>query len=243
MTARQVYLPAGELVRLVHGRGALDGGRSYVVAPTPMDRIPLYARGGAVIPMWPEAPPSTDGYHPDRRRAAPVRAAGRRHYAVAAAGGRRPHLRRPRRARLPTTFTVTRSATADAARPRSTATATPSSRAAPSGSSSTERSPTSLATAAWTCRPPMAGSCCPTLGGTSRSSSPPDPPEPARLGEPGPLCRYDQPTHQGAPKRAGAPRRTGGRRTPPPWLFPRWGRHPARRAPTQPGRHHPRRSV
>ena len=29
-----------------------------------MDRIPLYARGGAVIPMWPEAPPSTDGYHP-----------------------------------------------------------------------------------------------------------------------------------------------------------------------------------
>jgi len=29
-----------------------------------MDRIPLYARGGAVIPMWPEAPPSTAGYHP-----------------------------------------------------------------------------------------------------------------------------------------------------------------------------------
>ncbi len=29
-----------------------------------MDRIPLFARGGAVIPMWPQAPPSTDGYHP-----------------------------------------------------------------------------------------------------------------------------------------------------------------------------------
>jgi alpha-glucosidase len=29
-----------------------------------MDRIPIYARGGAVIPMWPEAPPSTAGYHP-----------------------------------------------------------------------------------------------------------------------------------------------------------------------------------
>jgi alpha-glucosidase len=29
-----------------------------------MDSIPIYARGGAVIPMWPEAPPSTAGYHP-----------------------------------------------------------------------------------------------------------------------------------------------------------------------------------
>jgi len=29
-----------------------------------MDRIPLYARGGTVIPMWPEAPASTAGYHP-----------------------------------------------------------------------------------------------------------------------------------------------------------------------------------
>ena len=29
-----------------------------------MDRIPLYARGGAVIPMWTDAPASTDGYHP-----------------------------------------------------------------------------------------------------------------------------------------------------------------------------------
>jgi alpha-glucosidase len=28
-----------------------------------MDRIPLYARGGAVIPMWPDAPASTAGYH------------------------------------------------------------------------------------------------------------------------------------------------------------------------------------
>ena len=29
-----------------------------------MDHIPIYARGGSVIPLWPEAPPSTDGYHP-----------------------------------------------------------------------------------------------------------------------------------------------------------------------------------
>ena len=30
-----------------------------------MERIPVYARGGAVIPMWPQAPPSTAGHHPD----------------------------------------------------------------------------------------------------------------------------------------------------------------------------------
>jgi alpha-glucosidase len=29
-----------------------------------MDRIPLYARAGAVIPCWTQAPPSTAGYHP-----------------------------------------------------------------------------------------------------------------------------------------------------------------------------------
>jgi alpha-glucosidase len=29
-----------------------------------MERIPMYARGGAVIPMWSDAPASTAGYHP-----------------------------------------------------------------------------------------------------------------------------------------------------------------------------------
>jgi alpha-glucosidase len=29
-----------------------------------MDRIPIYARGGAVIPTWPKAPASTAGHHP-----------------------------------------------------------------------------------------------------------------------------------------------------------------------------------
>jgi alpha-glucosidase len=61
-TARQVYLPAGSWYDW-HTGEQLDGAR-YVITPTPMDRIPLYARGGAVIPMWPEAPPSTAGYHP-----------------------------------------------------------------------------------------------------------------------------------------------------------------------------------
>jgi alpha-glucosidase len=61
-TARQVYLPPGRWYDW-HTGEALDGGR-FVIAPTPMDRIPVYARGGAVIPLWPEAPPSTAGYHP-----------------------------------------------------------------------------------------------------------------------------------------------------------------------------------
>jgi alpha-glucosidase len=61
-TARQVYLPAGDWYDW-HSGELLRGGR-FVIAQTPMDRIPLYARAGAVIPMWPEAPPSTDGYHP-----------------------------------------------------------------------------------------------------------------------------------------------------------------------------------
>jgi len=62
MTARQVYLPAGGWYDWFTDEPHV--GRSYVIAPTPMDRIPLYARAGSVVPMWPEAPPSTDGYHP-----------------------------------------------------------------------------------------------------------------------------------------------------------------------------------
>jgi alpha-glucosidase len=61
-TARQVYLPEGDWHDW-HTGERLDGPR-YVLAPTPMDRIPIYARGGAVIPMWPQAPPSTAGHHP-----------------------------------------------------------------------------------------------------------------------------------------------------------------------------------
>lgn len=62
VTSRQVYLPAGEWYDWHTGQ-RLAGGR-FVVAPTPMDRIPLYARAGAVVPMWPEAPASTSGHHP-----------------------------------------------------------------------------------------------------------------------------------------------------------------------------------
>ena len=62
-TARHVYLPAGRWYDW-HTGEPHDGGR-FLLVPTPRDRIPLYARGGAVIPMWPDAPPSTAGYHPD----------------------------------------------------------------------------------------------------------------------------------------------------------------------------------
>ncbi|MFL6134500.1 MAG: TIM-barrel domain-containing protein, partial [Nocardioidaceae bacterium] len=62
-TSRQVYLPSGDWYDW--HTGELLAGRQFVVAPTPLDRIPIYARGGAVIPMWPEAPRSTDGYHPE----------------------------------------------------------------------------------------------------------------------------------------------------------------------------------
>ncbi|MBA2561017.1 MAG: DUF4968 domain-containing protein [Propionibacteriales bacterium] len=62
VTARQVYLPAGTWYDWHSGE--LVGDSGFQLVPTPMDRIPLYARGGAVIAMWPEAPPSTAGYHP-----------------------------------------------------------------------------------------------------------------------------------------------------------------------------------
>jgi alpha-glucosidase len=61
-TARQVYLPAGTWYDWTSGE--VHTGPSYVVAATPMSSIPVYARGGAVIPMWPEAPASTAGYQP-----------------------------------------------------------------------------------------------------------------------------------------------------------------------------------
>jgi alpha-glucosidase len=61
-TARQVYLPAGDWYDW--HTGELVGGKRFLTVPTPLDRIPIYARGGAVIPMWPEAPDSTSDYHP-----------------------------------------------------------------------------------------------------------------------------------------------------------------------------------
>ncbi len=61
-TARQVYLPDGDWYDWRTDEAY--GGRRFLVAPTPMDAIPLYARAGAVVPMWPTAPASTAGHHP-----------------------------------------------------------------------------------------------------------------------------------------------------------------------------------
>jgi alpha-glucosidase len=62
VTARQVYLPSG--CWYDWHTGAVHAGRRFVVAETPVDRIPIYARGGAVIPQWSQIPASTSGYHP-----------------------------------------------------------------------------------------------------------------------------------------------------------------------------------
>ncbi len=59
---RDVTLPAGEWVDW-HTGARVAGGRTIACA-APLDRIPLFVRAGAVIPQWPEAPPSTGGYHP-----------------------------------------------------------------------------------------------------------------------------------------------------------------------------------
>lgn len=64
VTARQLYLPEGTWYQWHTGEQE-QGGR-FIVAPTPMEWIPLYARGGAVIPLWSEAPLSTAGYHPQQ---------------------------------------------------------------------------------------------------------------------------------------------------------------------------------
>ncbi|MEU5546455.1 TIM-barrel domain-containing protein [Streptomyces sioyaensis] len=61
-TSRQVYLPAGHWYDW-HTDQVHDGHR-HVVAQAPMDRIPLYARAGAVVPMWAQAPSSTHGHAP-----------------------------------------------------------------------------------------------------------------------------------------------------------------------------------
>ena len=42
----------------------MSGGR-HVLVPTPRDRIPVFARGGAVIPLWTGAPQTTQGHFPE----------------------------------------------------------------------------------------------------------------------------------------------------------------------------------
>ena len=62
LTARPVYLPNGTWYDWHTDEVAV--GPRFITTEVTMDRIPLYARGGAVIPMWTDAPASTAGYQP-----------------------------------------------------------------------------------------------------------------------------------------------------------------------------------
>jgi alpha-glucosidase len=57
VTSRDVYLPRGHWYDW-HTGELFEGGRT-VTAAAPLDRIPIFARAGARIPLWREAPAST----------------------------------------------------------------------------------------------------------------------------------------------------------------------------------------
>jgi len=61
-TSRSVYLPAGEWYDWYSG--LLHQGCQRIKANAPLDVLPLYARAGAIIPIWTEAPKSTHGFYP-----------------------------------------------------------------------------------------------------------------------------------------------------------------------------------
>ena len=60
-TARNVYLPAG---LWYDWEGQVIQGPRWFTAAAPLESIPLFVRGGSVVPTWPEAPASTMGYQP-----------------------------------------------------------------------------------------------------------------------------------------------------------------------------------
>jgi alpha-glucosidase len=62
-TARHVYLPPGTWVDFYSGERHVGG--QVVTASAPADRIPLFERGGYVIPMYEQAPLSTMGHYPE----------------------------------------------------------------------------------------------------------------------------------------------------------------------------------
>jgi alpha-glucosidase len=63
VSSRSVYLPEG-LWYDWHSGDALEGGR-WITCETPMERIGVFVRGGAVIPLWPDAPLRADGHQPE----------------------------------------------------------------------------------------------------------------------------------------------------------------------------------
>jgi alpha-glucosidase len=62
-TTRDVYLPAGTWHCWHTGR--VFDGRRPIRAEAPIDRIPLYAKGGAVVSCWSNPPDSTMDHHPE----------------------------------------------------------------------------------------------------------------------------------------------------------------------------------
>ena len=62
-TARHVYLPKGTWVDWETGERH-EGGQ-FITSAAPLDRIPIFARGGRVIPTYAAPPPSTMGHYPD----------------------------------------------------------------------------------------------------------------------------------------------------------------------------------
>lgn len=62
-TQRQVYLPEGEWVDW--HTYAHQSGPCTLRVETPLDSIPIFARAGAVIPLWNEAPACTQSYFPE----------------------------------------------------------------------------------------------------------------------------------------------------------------------------------
>lgn len=62
-TARHVYLPPGSWLDFYTGER--HEGSQIITALAPADRIPLFARGGYVVPMYETAPPSTMDYYPE----------------------------------------------------------------------------------------------------------------------------------------------------------------------------------
>ena len=62
VTTRSVYLPGGHWYDW--HTGVVHAGGQSITVDTPLERIPLFVRAGAVVPQWPDAPASTAGYHP-----------------------------------------------------------------------------------------------------------------------------------------------------------------------------------
>jgi alpha-glucosidase len=62
-TARHVYLPPGTWLDFYTGERHVGG--QFITASAPADRIPLFARGGYVIPMYEQAPLSTMDHYPE----------------------------------------------------------------------------------------------------------------------------------------------------------------------------------